>query len=278
MKTTFRRRLQPFHRSKKALAIPVTFLVLFVSMLALMSVAYYYAIEKVNARSQLLKVSMAKQKMRAVDEAILSVLWQSSSARTLEFDDYGGVLNVQPSSNLLVVNVSDGNDISDTVFNSMIGRVVYQLPYSESADTGLFLKGDNRVILNQTGSVLTQLYIRSGNEHPEILLCYRTSASSVVLGSENNKTINNVRIQIVNLNSSQVIQLMGQVPLKISCSTIETKTTLYNVSYQLDELVVTANLEGVQGQVLVPVESDSEGAIINVELVICHVEIERWVR
>ncbi len=264
--------------SRRALAIPVTFLILLVSMLGVISITYYFAVERVNAGSQVLKVSMAKQAMNSLDEAVLSVLWQPGSSRTMEFGDFGGQLDVQPLSNWLVVNITDNNGVADTIFNSSVGEAAYELPYSESADTGLYLKGDSRVLVNQSGSPVTQLYIRNGAEHPEVLLRYRLVASSTTSGRENNQTVNDLRIYIVNLNASQNIELMGEVPLRISCSGVETTVKTYNVTYQSTALTVVASLDGVQGQVTIPISSDTNGAIINVELVVCNVTIERWVR
>jgi len=275
---TLRRRFGRFYHSNKAFAIPVTFLILFVSMLGVISITYYFAIERVNAGSQILKVSAAKQNMNSLEENVLSVLWQPGSSRTMEFGDCGGKLRVQPQSNSLIVNISDNNAVVSVIFNATVGEVVYELPYSESADTGLYLKGDSRVIVNQNGLSLTQLYIRSGIEHPEILLRYRLVTSWTTSGIENNQTINNLRVYIVNLNASQNIGLIGEVPLRISCSNVETIVRSYNVSYQTTSITVAASLGETQGRVAVPISSDNNGAIINVELVICNVAVERWVR
>ncbi len=275
---TSRRRFGTLRRSHTAIAIPVTFLILFVSMLGVISVTYYFAIERVNAGSQVLKVSMAKQNMNSLDENVLSVLWQPGSSQTMKFTDCGGKLNVQPSFNSLTINITDNNGISDTLFNANVGQTTYELPYSESADTGLYLKGDSRVILNQSGPQVTQLQIRSGAEHPEILLRYRLVTSSTTSGIENSQTVNDLRIYIVNLNTSQNIELMGEVPLTISCSNIDKAVRVYNVTNQTTVLTVTVSLGGTRGQVTIPISTDSNGAIINVELVICNVTIERWVR
>jgi hypothetical protein len=264
--------------SNKAITIPVTFLFLFVSMLGVITITYYFAIERVNAGSQVLKVSMAKQNMNSLDDNVLSVLWQPGSSRTMEFSDSGGRLNVQPSSNSLVINITDNNEVADTLFNASVGQTIYELPYTESADTGLYLKGDSRVIVNQTGSAITQLYIRNGLKHPEILLCYRLVTSSTTSGIESNRTVNNLRIYVVNLNSSQNIGIMGQIPLRISCNNIENTVTTHNISYQPTALTVAASLDGIQGQVSIPISSTAYGAIINVELVVCTIKIERWVR
>jgi hypothetical protein len=247
-------------------------------MLGVISITYYFAVERVNAGSQVLKVSMAKQNMNSLDENVLSVFWQPGSSRTMEFSDCGGKLNVQPSFNSLTINITDNVEIADTLFNANVGQTTYELPYSESADTGLYLKGDSRVILNQSGPPVSQLQIRSGAEHPEISLRYRLIASSTTSGEENNQTVNDLRIYIVNLNGSQNIGLMGEIPLRISCSNVEKTTKDYNVTYQTTALTVTASLGGTQGQVAVAISSDTNGAIINVELVVYYVTIERWVR
>jgi hypothetical protein len=140
------------------------------------------------------------------------------------------------------------------------------------------LKGDSRTITNQSGSVITQLYIRSGAEHPEILLRYRPTTSYTTAGVENDKAVTNLRIYVVNLNSSDAISMFGKVPLKMSCVTTQITTTTYNLSYNPETLLVTSILDGVSGQISIPVSSTASGAIINVEVVLCNVTIQRWVR
>ncbi len=270
--------LNKWCRSRRALAIPATFMILFVSMLGVVSITYYFAVEKVNTRSTALKISTAKQDMLSFDENLRSTLWQPGSARTFEFADSGGEVNVQPSANSLIINVTDNRDVAATIFDETVGQVIYELPYSETPDTGLFLKGDSRTIVNQSGSVITQLYIRSGAEHPEILLRYRPTISYTTAGIENDKAVTNLRIYVVNLNSSDAISLFGEVPLKMSCVSTQIATVTYDLSYEPATLLVTSVLDGVSGQVSVPVSSTPSGAIINVETVLCNVTIQRWVQ
>jgi hypothetical protein len=270
--------LTKWRRSRRALAIPATFMILFVSMLGVVSITYYFAVEKVNTRSTAFKITTAKQDMLSFDENLRSTLWQPGSARTLEFSDSGGKVNVQPSANSLVINVTDDQNVAATLFNETIGQVLYELPYSETPDTGLFLKGDSRAITNQSGAVITQLYVRSGVEHPEILLRYRPTTSYTTAGVENEKAVTNLRIYIVNLNSSEAISMFGKVPLKMSCVTTQITTTTYDLSYDPETLRVTSILEGVTGQVSIPVSSAASGAIINVEVVLCNVTVQRCVR
>jgi len=271
-------RLVKLRRSKKALAIPATFMILFVSMLGIVSITYYFAVEKVNTRSTTLKIVTAKQDMLSFDENLRATLWQPGSARTFEFADSGGKVNVQPSTNSLIISVTDNRDVAATIFNETIGQVLYELPYSETADTGLFLKGDSRTITNQSGSSITQLYIRRGAAHAEILLRYRPTVSYATGGVENEKAVTNVRIYVVNLSASDAISLFGKVPLKMSCATTQITTATYDVSYDPETLVVTSVLDGASGQVSIPISSTASGAIINVEVVLCNVTIQRWLR
>ncbi len=270
--------LAKFSRSRRALAIPVTFLILFVSTLGLISITYYFAVEKVNARSQALKVSTAKQVFLSLDETFMSIVWQPGSARTFEVVDSGGKLCVQPNATSLEISITDNQDLNETVFNQITGQITYQLPYSESPETGLFLKGDSRTITNQSGGLITQLCIRSGAEHPEILLRYRPALSYTVSGTEDDKPVNNLRLYVVNLNGSDPVDLYGELPLKISCASTQMTTATYNLVYGPENLVVTSVLGGTRGQVSVPILTNDNGAIINVETVVCNVNVERCLR
>jgi hypothetical protein len=270
--------LQKWRQSRRALAIPATFMILFISMLGIVSITYYFAVEKVNTRSTAFKISTAKQDMLSFEENLRATLWQPGSARTFEFADSGGELNVQPSANSLVINVTDNQNVAATIFNETIGQILYELPYSETPENGLFLKGDSRAITNQSGSVITQLYVRRGVEHPELLLRYRPTTSYTTAGVENGKAVTNLLVYIVNLNSSEAISLLGKVPLKMSCVTTQITTTTYDLSYDPETLVVTSLLDGVSGQVSVPVSSTASGAIINVEMVLCNAAVQRCVR
>lgn len=265
-------------RSKRAMAIPVTFLLLFTSMLGIISITYYFAVEKINTQNSKFKIVSAKQDMLSFDEKILDTLWQSGSARIIEFGNSGGKLNIQPSSNILTINVSDNRDIASIIYNASIGQVSYELPYSSSPDVGLFLKGDGRTVTKTSGSSITQLSIRNGLEHPEVLLRYRPIVSFTSNFEENKKAITTLRIYIVNLNTSEPVALFGSVPLKIASVSTNFLTTTYDLSYEPKSLLITSILDGVNGQVSIPIHSSDEGSIINIEIVACNVEIQRTVR
>jgi hypothetical protein len=265
-------------RSRAALALPLTFLILFVSTLGIVGFTYYFSVEKISSQGQTLKVSTAKQNLISLNEAVISTLWQPGSSATFDLEDSGGLLNIQPASNILTLTVNDGSGIAETIFNTTIGKVTYEFPYSDSAATGLFLKGDSRTITNQSGSSISQMCIVNGAEHPEIQLRFRPTVTYATMGLEEGRPINNIRIYIVNLNSSSPIALHGRLPLKISCTNTLLTTKSYQVDYQPENLVITSTLDVDSGSVSIPISSNTEGAIINIEMVISNISITRWIR
>jgi hypothetical protein len=272
--TSFRGKAK-FLDSRRALAIPMTFLILFVSTLCLISVTYFFAVEKVDSQSQTLKIATAKQDLLSLDQDIISVVSQPGSARSVNIADSGGRINVQPLENTLAIRIGDNQGLNETVYNQTTGQIVYELPYSGSPETGLFLRGDSRTITNRTGSISTQLSIENGVEHPEVQLRYRPIISYMVAGLEEGKPVNNLRIYVINMNNSDQISLFGTVPLTISCESTKIMIATYRIAFDLKTLFITATINGISGQTSIPISSTPEGAIINVQIVQSNLKIER---
>jgi hypothetical protein len=266
-------------RSKAAMALPVTFLILLVSTLCIVSFTYYFSLEKISSQGQTLKVSTAKQSLIALNNQIISTLGQPGSSTTYDFGDSGGLLSIQPANNILTLTVNDNVGLQETIFNAAIGKVTYQLPYSSSSNTGLYLTGDSRTITNQSGASTSQLWITQGADHPEIQLQYRPTVTYAVSGIQDGKEVNDIRVYIVNLNSSVTLALQGELPLQISCTNAQLTSNNYNVSSDVENFVVTSsNLNGVSGSVAIPISSTAQGAIIHLETVVSNISIQRWIR
>jgi len=263
-----------FWISKRGMAIPVTFLILLVSLSLIISLTYSLAISRINSKSQLLKVSAAKQGMLYFEDSIASVAWSPGSSQVYSFDDWGGELRVEPGAKNLLINLTD-NLFYDIVFNSSAGKAVYELPPSEYQDDNLFLKGDNRVVVNQSRFTMTQLYISQGAESPEITLCYRPLVFSIVVGSSGGKPVNSLRIYVISFNSSQNTALQGNFYLEIACLNVTSSSRNYNFSYQINSLLVKVNFDGATGEVSLPISSSVEGALVNVEVVTCNIRLRR---
>lgn len=252
-------------------------MILFVSTLGLISITYYLAVERVNSQTQTLKVEAAKENLVSFNQNLMSVIGQPGSARVLEILDSGGKLNVEPYNCSLVLSITDNIDINQTIYNQTIGQIRYELPYSDSPDTGLYLKGDSRTITNQSGSLITQLFIARGAEYAEIRIHYRPTVSYMIAGTESNRPINNLRVYIVNMNTSDSVSLFGKVPLRISCDSTQITSFSYSLNYEINSLLFSSVLDDALGQASIPVSSTVDGAIINLEIIQCNIRVARSV-
>ncbi len=259
--------------SRRGIAIPVTFLILFVSLTLLISVTYCFAVIRINAEGESLKVSAAERGMLSLENSIMSVAWSPGSSEICYFEDYGGKIRIAPEEKRLIVNVTGGS-FSETVFNSSVGKVVYELNPSKM-QTREFLKGDGRVIINQSSFPMAQLYVSPGSEFQEATLCYRPFASSAVAGSSGGKPVNNLRIYIINLNSSQSLTLTGEFRLRVTCVDVVSTSLSHDFSYQIESLTVKVNFDGVNGEVSLPISSNANGAIVEVETVTCNIKLQK---
>ncbi len=270
--------LRRHNRSKRAFALPVTFLILLVTTLSLITVTYYFCVQNLQAQTIVLKASTAQHNFQSLDNLILSMLGQPGSSNTIDLSDSGGIAKIQPTSNILVISVNDGSSIDQTIFNSTVGQVTYELPTAASINMGFYLEGDSRTITNQSGASPSQLYIASGSQGPEIQLRFRPTVTYATAGLQNGQAVNDVRVYIVNFNASESITLRGGLPLKISCISTQLTTQTYRVFYQAESLAITSQLGGTNGTVSVPISSTAQGAVINIETVISNVSIQRWIR
>ncbi len=108
-----------------------------------------------------------------------------------------------------MLNLTDNSSFDETVFNGSVGKIVYELPPSEAEDN-VFLKGDNRAIVNQSSATLAQVYISQGATRYEMAITYRPSAGSTVTYSSDGRPVNDLRIYIISLNSSESITRNGE--------------------------------------------------------------------
>ena len=259
--------------SRGGIAIPVTFLMLFVSLTLLISATYYFSISRITAKSQELKVAGVKQEMLSLEKVVRFVAWSPGTYETFEFGDFGGTFKVLPTSKRLMLNLTDNSSFDEVVFNGYVGEIAYELPPSETQDN-IFLKGDNRAIVNQSSATMAQVYISKGITHYEMTITYRPSAGSTVTYSSDGKPVNNLRIYMINLNSSESITRRGNLRLKATCLDVTSTWQSYDFSQPVTSLSIKAGTDGTLGSVSLPISSDAQGAVVNIETVICTVKIE----
>jgi hypothetical protein len=226
----------------------------------------------------MIKIETAKQNFIELNEKIIATIWQPGSSATIELKDAGGTTIIKPTAETLTIEISDANAIEEAIYNGTIGKAIYELPYAQTSQVGTYLYGDSRTIVNQTGSTQTQLSIVRGLQHPEIQLSYRPLVSHNIEGPENGKMVNTLRIYTINLNSSNNLDIRGELPLKIKCLNAELIYKNFEVNYQLQKISITATKDNNTGTAIVPISSLPQGAIIKVENVIINVSIERWLK
>jgi hypothetical protein len=261
-------------RSKRATAIPVTFFMLFVSLMLIITATYYVAMTRISARGQTLNFSAAKQSMISLEKSIETVLWSSGASQVYYLEDFGGNFKILPTAGTLLLNITD-NNFSDVIFNNPVGETVYELSYAEPGSCGLFLKGDARAIVNSSYSTMTQLKIATGETSQEIRLTYRPLASSMITGSNSGKPVNTVRIYIISMNLSQSLTLPSGFYIKSRCVSVTSITRSYDLSYPISSIQVKTVFDGVKGTVSLPISSNETGAIVDAEVLVCNIQLQR---
>jgi hypothetical protein len=270
----FQKQLKIFLTSKKALAVPVTYLILFVSLMAVISVTYSYAVVRISAGGAILRASVAKQNMQLLDSAVGSVAWSFGASQVVYMDDCGGIFQTESTAKNLILNFTDEQSFYDIVFNSSVGKAFYELERAENYYDGFFLKGDGKPIINQSSFTATQIYVESNGKAKLLTLCYRPLATVAVIGTSNGKPLNLIRINILNLNSSQNLTLREKFYLKVTSLNVTTSISQYEFDQPIS-LALKAVSDGVSGTVWLPILSNAEGAVVNLEVTICNIQISR---
>jgi hypothetical protein len=253
----------------------MTYLILFASLMMIISVTYSLAITQINAGGSLLKASIAKESMQTLDEAIHSVAWKFKASKIIYMDDCGGTFKTQTIGNVLQINVTDNQSLHDTVFNAQVGRTFYELESSTQDNEGFFLKGDEKSIVNKSSSTMTQLYYATGGNSQELVLSYRPSANSAVTEPNQAKPENLIRIYILNLNSSQNLTLTQKFYLKVTSIDVAVTTHQYEFNQSISSLALKSTFNGALDTVWIPISSTDEGALVDVVTMVCNIKIQR---
>lgn len=275
VKELLNKTLRKLANSRKALAIPVTYLILFASLIAIISVTYGFAVTRISAKGALFKASVARQNMQALDDAVRAVAWSFAASKTVYMEDCGGTFKTLPNAKNLLINLTDEDTFSHIVFNSSVGKAFYELETSAESQEGLFVRGDSRAIINQSAYTMTQLYFARGETVQQLVLCYRPMATALAAGISDGKPLNVIRIYILSLSASDALTLQGSPYLKVSALNVTSLVQRYEFNSSVSSLALKAVSENVQNIVWLPVESTLEGAVVSVETLVCHIKIQR---
>jgi len=143
---------------------------------------------------------------------------------------------------------------------------------------GLFLKGDSKSIVNKTSSTITQLHFEAGNDSQELTLSYRPLATTALIGEEDGKPLNLIRIYIINLNSSPNLTFRENFYLKVTSVNVTVATYSYNFSQQVSSLALKASFNSeALSTVWLKISSNTNGAYVKIEVVTCNIKVQRVV-
>jgi len=225
-----------------------------------------------NTKAGRLSYAAAKQDMLTLDDSIVSIAWSPGSATIQSFQGHGGGFKAKPHLRRLLINLTLGSS-QDTIFNSSIGCVEYEMPSTDMSEAGLFLSGDERTIINKSYAKISQMYITNDEDIQEIYLGYRPLAASFVDTSDSNAT-NIMRIHIVNLNSSRGLIYQGSFRIKVHCVNVTLATRNYNLPYKISTAVVKATIDGNEGIIYLPISGNGGYTIVKTEILICNIRLE----
>lgn len=274
-KERLKKQLKNYLQSEKALVIPLTYLILFASLIIVISVTYSLAVAKISARGALLKASVAKHNMQVLDDAVMSVAWSFGASRVVYMDDCGDVFRTSPAVRNLSINFTDEESFYDLVFDSFVGKSFYEIRFSEFNYENFFMIGDGGAITNSSPHTMTQLGITTDDNGKELVLCYRPSATSIVINSSNIKPQNYLRVNIINLNSSRNLTLREMFYLKVTSEKVTTVTRQYEFNESISSLALKVALGETQTTVWLPITSNAEGASVYLETVVCYIKLQK---
>lgn len=264
-----------FWLSKRAISLPISFLMLFVSLTVIVSATYYVSVAKIQTRGKILNIAVAKQSMLSFENSIGLVKWSPGSLNIYHFEDSGGILKIEPDATNIFINLTDNNTFFEVIFNSSVGKVFYEFPSAEMSVSRLYMKGDKQAVINQTVFTMTQLYLSADSTLPGITLTYRPLATISETGFNEGKPVNTLRIYIVNLNASATLEAIGDFNIRAKCLNVTSNVKIHNFTSQPTSIFVEVASNGRNDMVALPVSSNVEGAFLKVETLVCYVELKR---
>jgi hypothetical protein len=248
---------------------------LFTSLAILMSATFLISVTKINARGQLINVSLIEQSMSVFENSMELALWSPGTSYVVHVEDFGGVFKTEPSERRLLINITDDFMFSVVPFNSSVGQVVYEIPPVESVVSTFYVQGDQQAIINKSRSSIAQLHLSSGAPSPRMSLSYRPLATASQTGFDPDKPTNTIRLYIVNLNSSIEFEAEAECYVRITCVDVSSTLQTLNFTQAFTCVCVRATLGERRDDVRLPVAFGRFGSTLNIETLVCNLTVER---
>jgi hypothetical protein len=206
--------------------------------------------------------------MLTLDQSILSVARSPGTTLLQSFESHGQRFRIKPDERRMIINVTFG-DRAETVYNSSNGCIEYELSSSDLVESSPFLNGDDRLIVDKNYYGMSQLFVTSGVNGREIYLGYRPIVTSYIETDLNQTSI--LRIYLVNMNSSQSLELQDNFRVKISSTDTICQIRSIVSSSPITDVSVIATIGEVSEEVNLPSSTVLDSTIIRIETVIFNV-------
>lgn len=259
-------------KNRRGLAAPVSLLLILFALTMVSSVTYSYGLSQIEKRKRDLNLKAAEIKNLELENTIGSNAWQPGSIKITAFSNYGGQFRLDPIGNNLQLNVTINTTVF-TLYNSPTGKYVYELPSIEVSHYGRWFRGDERAIVNQTTSEISQVSVVIGDEHQELISRYRPTVSTSISDLIGGRRINKIRIYIINLNGSNAIQLEGEFYVKSIVKNVTVVTQDYDLDASISSITISANLAGVTDSIEIPITNGPLGSTIRYEFIISNIKL-----
>ena len=259
--------------SRRGLAAPVSLLLILFSLTMVSTLAYSYSIRRIGNRRQDLKLIATEEKMLDLDDAIQAMAWSPGSRRVLAFSDYDGQLRMEPDGSHLQINVTMGV-FTETIFDADTGLFIYELPSTTIGHYGRWLRGDDEAVVNRSTAVQAQMWVSTGDEYEELNCRHRPLVSSSLGDLVGGRRVNNIRIYVINLNTSEAIESGGKFYVNVGCDNVTTQVRSYDLNSSVTVLQISVDIASDRGNVMMPLTTGASGSTVNVEVVVSRVKIE----
>ncbi|MBC7129684.1 hypothetical protein H5T51_00500 [Candidatus Bathyarchaeota archaeon] len=213
--------------------------------------------------------------MRELDNAIASIAWSFGASKTVYMEYCNGIFQIQPQSKILILNFTDRQTFSDIVFNSYVGSLIYTFKSLPESYDGVYVRGDSRSIINSSAYTISTLHFNGDINGQQLILRYRPMVTVADIGLTDGKPLNLIRIYVLSLNQSEQLTLTGNFYLRVTALNITSTGRQYVLNSGTASIALEATLDGVKTVVWLPITSNENGAIVNLEILVANVKVQR---
>ncbi|MDH5704122.1 MAG: hypothetical protein OEY99_07890 [Aigarchaeota archaeon] len=253
-------------RSKRALSVPLTTLILSSVLISVAIVALYTSNEMVEIRSQDIEFQQAQGAYVLLASIIEEVAGEPESASYVLVSSRTGGVRWQPSARTLSVEINGGAWNPPLLQNVQLDDLTYYAG-ERIAAADEYLRGNTSRILNNIRNALVAVHVtQSGGACVVLdtarLLVVNEGSFPYLQSAMTYNTYNVVHLTLVKLALGEA-RGSGHVRIKARCTDVSTDAQLFPGQ---NSVTVTLHLGGQQEFVTVSGDPTADGTIVKVDL------------